>query len=50
MDLMNYHEFGKAKYVQLGMDYEVDASAVRGAACGDHCGIFRYGIKTQIGG
>ena len=51
VDLMNYHEFGKAKYVQLGMDYEVDASPLSEERLAEITAVFSgYGIKTQIGG
>ncbi|NLT40885.1 MAG: pyruvate formate lyase 1-activating protein, partial [Clostridiales bacterium] len=42
---MNYHEFGKAKYVQLGMDYEVDASPLSEERLAEITAVFSgYGI------
>jgi len=51
VDLMNYHEFGKAKYDQLGMDYELDLSPLSDERMSEIIGVFdKYSIKTQIGG
>lgn len=51
VDLMNYHEFGKAKYDQLGMAYEVKSAPLSQERLAEITAIFsEYGIKTQIGG
>ncbi len=51
VDLMNYHEFGRVKYDELGMDYTVDARPLPQERLDEIGEIFHArGIKTQIGG
>ena len=51
VDLMNYHEFGKSKYEQLGMDYVVESAPLSEEQLAEITAVFaEYGIKTQIGG
>jgi pyruvate formate lyase activating enzyme len=51
VDLMNYHEFGRIKYEQLGMPYTVEAKPLPEERLAEIEAIFHEkGIKTQIGG
>lgn len=51
VDLMNYHEYGKVKYAQLGIDYKLSLKALTEEHLSEIAGIFgEYSIKTQIGG
>lgn len=51
VDLMNYHEFGKIKYEQLGMPYPVEAEPLSDEQLAEITAVFEArGIRTQIGG
>jgi pyruvate formate lyase activating enzyme len=51
VDLMNYHEFGKVKYAQIGLDYVVNASPLSEERLAEISAIFsEHAIRTQIGG
>jgi pyruvate formate lyase activating enzyme len=51
VDLMNYHEFGRAKYAQIGLDYTLALTPLTDERLSEIIGIFdKYAIKTQIGG
>ncbi len=51
VDLMNYHEYGRVKYEQLGMPYPVEAKPLPQERLDEIGAIFaERGIKTQIGG
>jgi pyruvate formate lyase activating enzyme len=51
VDLMNYHEYGKAKYEQIGLEYELALTPLTDERLEEIIRIFdKYGIKTQIGG
>lgn len=51
VDLMNYHEFGKAKYAQIGLNYELALTPLTDERLSEIIGVFdKYSIKTQIGG
>lgn len=51
VDLMNYHTFGKVKYAQIGLDYELELSPLSDERLAEINAIFgSYSIKTQIGG
>ncbi|NLM84631.1 MAG: glycyl-radical enzyme activating protein [Clostridiales bacterium] len=51
VDLMNYHEYGKPKYEQIGLDYTLNLTPLTDERLAEITGIFnKYAIKTQIGG
>ncbi len=51
VDLMNYHEYGRVKYEQLGMPYPVEAKPLPQERLDEISAIFaERGIKTQVGG
>ena len=51
VDLMNYHEYGRVKYEQLGMPYLVEARPLPQERLDEIAAIFHEkGVKTQVGG
>ena len=51
VDLMNYHEYGRVKYEQLGIPYIVEAKPLPAERLAEIEAIFNAkGIKSQIGG
>ncbi|MGI5971653.1 MAG: glycyl-radical enzyme activating protein [Oscillospiraceae bacterium] len=51
VDLIAFHEFGKVKYDQLGMEYKVVASPIPDKRQQELKELFEsYGLKTQLGG
>ncbi len=51
VDLMNYHEYGRVKYEQLGIPYIVEAKPLPEERLAEIEAIFNAkGIKSQIGG
>lgn len=51
VDLMGYHEFGSIKYLQLGKEYKLDATALSDERLEEIKTTFEgFGLNVQIGG